>query len=136
MAYRFTGFFAQPSIDRPTMLSGGAVWREIATPFIGVAVRMPDLTDDELAPTEARRLLAEFGLGGATNWLYLSYVTWAGRVAGVYGLGASGGRDFGPLGEWDSDAVRAVFLTLMGEFGVAQADAINFPPFARGFWGE
>lgn len=134
--YRFTGFFARPVFRPLSTLPDGAVWREVVAPFVGVGVRMPPLVDDEVSPAEARRVLADYGLTSATDWLYLSYVTWAGRIDGVYGLGAVNGREFGPVGEWDGDKTRAAYLKLMGAFGVAEADALNFPPFVRGFWGE
>jgi hypothetical protein len=54
----------------------------------------------------------------------------------VYGLGVSGGRVFGPVSESDRDKARSAYLELMGAFGVAPADALNFPPFVRGFWGK
>jgi hypothetical protein len=136
MAYWFTGFFARPVLERPAGLPGNAVWREITSPFVGVGVRLTGLDDDRPGPDEARRLLAEVGLGGAADWLYLGYVTWAGRVESVYGLGSSGGREFGPVRETDADKARGAYLWLMGEFGMAPADALNFPPFVRGFWGE
>lgn len=136
MAYRFAGFFARPLLERPTVLPDTAVWREITTPFIGVGVRLLGLADAKPGRDEARKLLADVGLGGADDWLYLSYVTWAGRIDNVYGLGASDGREFGPVSESDGDTVRTAYLGLMGEFGVAPADALNFPPFARNFWNE
>jgi hypothetical protein len=136
MAYRFTGFFARPTIERPAVLPDTAVWREITVPFAGVGIRLPSLANDEPGPDEARRLLAEVGLGGAADWVYLSYVTWAGPIDSVYGLGVSGGRAFGPVGESEGDKARAAYLELMGAFGVAPADALHFPPFVRGFWGE
>jgi hypothetical protein len=139
MAYWFNGFLARPSIERPTVLPADAVWREIVAPFIGVGLRVNVsslVADDEPKPDEARRLLAEFGLGIATDWLYLSYVTWAGEIDSVYGVGASGGREFGPVSGSDFDKARAAYLELMGAFGIAPADALNFPPFTRGFWGE
>src|SRR5262245_13623938 len=134
--YWFTGFFARPVIERPAALLAGAVWREVAVPFAGVGVRLPGLADDEPGPDEARRLLAEAGLGGAADWLFIKYVTWAGPIDSVYGLGSSGVRAFGPISESADDKVRAAYLELMGAFGVAAADALNFPPFVRGFWGE
>jgi hypothetical protein len=85
---------------------------------------------------EVRRLLAEVGLSGAADWLFIDYVTWAGPIDSVYGLGSSGGRAFGPVSESARDTTRAAYLELMGAFGVAEADALNFPPFVRGFWGE
>lgn len=81
-------------------------------------------------------MLAEVGLGGAADWLYLSYVTWAGRIDSVYGLGSVVGRAFGPVSESDEDKTQAAYLALMRAFGVAPADARNYPPFVRGFWGE
>ena len=134
--YRFTGFFARPAVERPATLPAGAVWREIAAPFAGVGVRLPELTGKEPGLDEARRLLAEVGLGGAADWMFIDYVTWAGPIDSVYGLGSSGGRAFGPVTESDGDKTRAAYLELMGAFGVAPADALNFPPFVRGFWGE
>jgi hypothetical protein len=134
--YRFTGFFARSVDERPATLPAGAVWREVAAPFSGVGVRLPGLANDEPGPDEARRLLAEVGLGGVADWLFINYVTWAGPIESVYGLGSSGGQTFGPVGESARDNVRAAYLELMGAFGVAPADALNFPPFVRGFWGE
>jgi hypothetical protein len=138
MAYRFAGFFARPMIERPAALPGTVVWREITVPFVGVGVRLPvtGFGDDEPVPAEAGRLLAEVGLNRATDWVYLNYVTWAGRIDSVYGLGSSGGREFGPVSESDGDKTRTAYLALMDSFGVSQADALNFPPFVRGFWGE
>jgi hypothetical protein len=134
--YRFTGFFARPAIERPATLPARAVWRELAAPFVGVGVSLSGLADDEPGPDEARRLLAEVGFGGVADWLFINYVTWAGRIESVYGLGSSGGRAFGPVGGTADDKVREAYLELMGAFGVVPADALNFPPFVRGFWGE
>lgn len=136
MAYRFNGFFARPSVERPVALPAGAVWRAITTPFIGVGVWVTGLGHDEPGPDEARVLLTAVGLGSASDWLYLNYVTWAGRIDHVYGLGVSGSKQFGPVGESDVESARAAYLGLMSEFGVDKADALNFPPFVRGFWGE
>jgi hypothetical protein len=134
--YRFTGFFARPVIERPVTLPAGATWREIIAPFAGVGVRLPGLANDEPVTDEVLRLLTEVGLGGAADWIFISYVTWAGPIDRVYGLGWSSGRAFGPIGETADDKVRAAYLDLMGKFGVAPPDALIFPPFVRGFWGE
>jgi hypothetical protein len=134
--YRFTGFFARPVIDRPATLPTKSSWREVATPFAGVGVSLPGLANDKPDSAEARRLLAEVGLGGATDWLFINYVTWAGPIDSVYGLGVSGDREFGTSSESDRETTRAAYLELMGAFGVAPADALNFPPFVRGFWDE
>lgn len=134
--YRFTGIFARPVMVRPATLPAGAVWREVAAPFAGVGVSLPGLADEKPAPDEARQLLNEVGLGGAADWLFINYVTWAGSIEAVYGLGLSGGRAIGPVGETADDKVRATYLKLMRAFGVGPADALNFPPFVRGFWSE
>jgi hypothetical protein len=134
--YRFTGFLARPVIERLAALPAGAVWREITALFAGVGVRLSGPANDEPGPDEAQRLLGEVGLGGASDWLFLNYVTWAGPIESVYGLGASGGRAFGPVRESADDNARAAYLELMSMFGVAPADALNFSPFVRGFWGE
>ena len=136
MGYRFAGFFAKPTIDRPESLSEGAVWRSISAPFEGVGVRLPALIGKSPDPAEVDRLLQEVGLRTAHDWLYIDYCTWAGRIDCVYGLGVAAGRAFGPLKESDVNKAKASYLTLMSEFGVQPADALGFPPFARGFWGE
>ena len=38
--YEFTGYFARPAVPQPVSLPTGAVWREIAVPFVGVGVRV------------------------------------------------------------------------------------------------
>jgi hypothetical protein len=134
--YRFTGFFARPRIERPAVLPDGAVWREVASPFVGVGVRLPKLANDKPGPDESRLLLSEVGLAGAVDWLYLRYITWAGPIESVYGLGVSGGKELGPVKDLDRVTARSTYLELMGAFGVAPADALDFPPFVRGFWGE
>jgi hypothetical protein len=125
-------------MNRPATLPAGAVWRDITVPFVGVGVRLgvTGLGDDEPGPAEARQLLAAVGLGGASDWLYLSYVTWGGLIDHVYGLGVTGGREFGLVSESDRDKVLEAYLSLMSEFGVPAADALNFPPFVRRFWDE
>jgi hypothetical protein len=134
--YRFTGFFARTVVEQPVMLPAGAVWREVTSPFAGVGVSLFELDKEEPKPDEARRLLAEVGLSGAADWLFISYVTWAGIIDSVYGVGSSGGRGFGPVSETADDKTWDAYLALMAAFGVTEADARHFPPFVRGFWGE
>lgn len=134
--YRFTGIFARPIIKRPSRLPTGAEWRDIARPFAGIGVCLPALAGSKPGQDEARRMLAEVGLSSAVDWLFIDYVTWGGPIDSVYGLGASGGLEFGPFAESDGDNTQATYLELMNKFGVAEADALKFPPFVRGFWGE
>jgi hypothetical protein len=136
VAYQFAGFFAKPAIDRPDYLPEGAVWRSISVPFEGVGVRLPAMIGQSPDPRKVGRLLREVGLQTASDWLYIDYCTWAGRIDCVYGLGVTAGRAFGPLYESAIDRTKETYLELMGEFGVEPADAMRFPPFERGFWGE
>jgi hypothetical protein len=87
-------------------------------------------------PAAVDKLLRTVGLNAARDWLYLDYCTWAGPIDSVFGLGVTGGRAFGPVNESADDQVAAAYLSLMAEFGVRPADALRFPPFVRGFWGE
>jgi hypothetical protein len=134
--YRFAGFFAKPLIDRPARLPEEAVWRTISVPFEGIGVRLPALIGESPSPSEVNRLLQEVGLHAAMDWLYITYDCWAGRIDSVYGLGVRSGQFFGPVKESDISQVKAVYLALMREFGVQPDDALRFPPFVRGFWGE
>jgi hypothetical protein len=136
MAYWFAGFFARPPVARPAALPPGACWKAIAEPFDGIGVRLPDLEGEEPPVETIEALAKQFGLGGATTWVYLTYTCWAGRVDSVYGLVRTPQEQFGPLGESDGDKVRQAYLDLMARFGVAEHDALDFPPFYRGFWGD
>jgi hypothetical protein len=134
--YRFAGFFAKPIIARPESLPGGVAWRCIAVPFEGVGVRVAALIGQSPELTEVNRVRTQVGLQDATNWLYLTYDCWAGRVEYVYGLGSRSGVPFGPVKESDISRVPAAYVAVMGSFGVQPADALRFPPFVGGFWGE
>ncbi len=134
--YRFAGFFAKTSIEQPDALPEGAVWRSISAPFVGVGVRLPAMIGESPDPADVDCLLREVGFNTTYDWLYLDYCTWAGRINYVYGLGVAGGRAYGPVSEADVNKAQTAYLTLMSEFGVQSADALGFPPFVRGFWGE
>jgi hypothetical protein len=134
--YQFAGFFAKPALERPDELPPNTVWREISSPFVGVGVRLPDLIGKAPRQSEIFRLLKAVGLGRAASWLYINYTCWGGRIDSIYGLGMHGRRFFGPVKETDLSIVRDDYVDLMSEFGVQEADALNFPPFKRGFWGE
>ena len=133
MAFWFTGFFARPGVPRPEVLSPGAVWRDIATPFIGVGVRLAG-SDDTQSPAEVEALARRLGLDGAESWVFLKYTCWGGRIDSVDGLGSCGGVPFDPISE-DDDAENA-YLDLMRQFGIPTETALRFEPFHRGYWGE
>jgi hypothetical protein len=136
MAYWFAGFFVKPPFNPPTVLPEGAVLRNITVPFVGVGVRVSALLG-KTPSAEAVDLLAEqLGISHAGDWIYLTYTCWAGRIDSVYGLGSSGGQRFGPIEEDAVARTKDAYLQLMGEFGVSPEDALRFPPFERGFWGE
>lgn len=134
MSYRFAGFFVKPPINHT--LEADGVWRAISAPFVGVGVRLPDRIGTTPDPAEVSQLLVALGLEGVTDWVYLTYDCWGGRIDSVYGLGSRGTRAFGPLQEDDVSKTEQAFVELMGEFGVTPDDALRFGPFARGFWGE
>jgi hypothetical protein len=136
MGYQFAGFFASSALPRPDSLPPGAVWREIASPFVGVGIRLPALLGKTPARAEVEALARQLGVDAADRWLYLTYDCWGGRIDCIYGLGARGGSPFGPVGEDALDAVEATYTRLMAQFGVPAGDALQFAPFPRGFWGE
>jgi len=134
MAYWFSGFFAKPSVEPPTTLPERAVWREIVSPFVGVGVLLAELQGERPSSEEVQSLVQRLGIDRA-DWIYLTYVCWAGSVDSVYGLGVCGGRPFGQVDEDRGTHTREAYIRLMGEFGVSPENAMRFPPFERGFWG-
>ena len=136
MAYWFAGYFAKPPLPVAGELPPGGVRREIDRPFRGVGVLVPSLYDADPPADGVRELARQLGFGPGTDWLFLRYVTWAGVVERVSGLGVCDGREFGPLSVAEPEGARETFLLLMAKFGVSAADALRFPPFERGFWGE
>ena len=136
--YEFTGYFARPAVSRPVVLPPGAVWREIAVPFSGVGVRLPDSGDERglPAPADVQALARKLGLDAADYWVYLDYVCWGGEIDFVYGLNSHRGVLFGPVKEDAHKAVEAAYSSLMEQFGVPAELALNFAPFRRGYWGE
>ena len=135
MAYWFNGFFAKGTFKPPVDLRDGVVWRAISTPFIGVGVRISPSTNKSPDAAEIGRLRREVGLDAASDWIYLTYVCWAGKIDFIYGLGVVDGRTICTATEDDEDKAKAVYLAFMGKFGVSPSDALQFPPFVRGFWG-
>jgi hypothetical protein len=138
VAYEFVGFLARPTVARPEALPEGAVWREITAPFVGVGVRLPTSDDLEAlpAPDDVQALARSLGVIAANRWLYLHYVCWGGDIDFVYGLGSLDGVPFGPVEESDHDKVEAAYVGLMEHLGIAEADALRFDPFTRGYWGD
>lgn len=142
MAYEFTGFFARPLVTSPDSLPTGVVWRTIATPFVGVGIRLPEIDDqfsqlDELpSPSVLQYLASEFGLDAAACWVYLRYVCWGGDIDFVYGLVCCEGELFGPVTESERGKVEGAYTSLMAKFGIPTETALHFEPFVRGYWGE
>jgi hypothetical protein len=119
VAYEFTGFFARPSVPQPAALPQGAVWREIATPFVGVGVWLAGSDARLLPPAQAEALARQLGLDAAECWVYLTYVCWGGQIDFVYGLGSRRlvehglNVPFGPIKEDAQQEVDAAFTGLM-----------------------
>lgn len=134
--YEFTGFFARHDVSRPLSLPPDLVWREIASPFAGVGVRLPDSDGSLMSQSEVEAIARELGLHAAECWLYLNYVCWGGAIDFVYGLGTRRGVPFGPVQEDSSGVVEAAYIGLMEQFGLSATVAMQFEPFTRGYWGE
>jgi hypothetical protein len=136
MSYSFAGFFVRPPLEPPSDLPAGAVWRAIEEPFVGSGVRLPDLLGKTPAPAEVKHLACRLGFAATSDWIFITYSCWAGRIELVYGFGSRGGRPFGPIDGWAVDECKVPYVRLMADFGVAPEDALNFTPFRRGFWGS
>lgn len=136
MGYQFAGFFASPAVPRPTELPSGAAWREIASPFVGVGLRLPGLVGKPPNAQDVEALVRKFGLNQAANWIYLSYECWGGQIDFVYGLGSSNDKLFGPIEESSWETAEGAYTAFMKQFGVSADAALQFQPFQRGFWGE
>lgn len=134
--YRFAGFLSPSRIARPASLPADAVWREIAVPFEGCGVRLPEFIGTTPAIETIRELSATLGFDSADTWLYLTYDCWAGRIDFVYGFGQRHREPFGPVKENSPPALEAAFTSLMANLGLSAEQAVRFPPFERGFWGE
>jgi len=137
VAYWFAGFFAT-DFPRPAALPEGVVWRDIASPFVGVGVRLSARCDAAPRPplADVPALARSLGLDAAARWVYLDYVCWGGAINSVSGLGSRDGVPFGPVAESARDKVEDAYTGLMERFGVSKPDALRFEPFTRGYWGE
>lgn len=136
MTYRFAGFFAGPSIPLPKELPGGAVWREISIPFVGVGLRLESLIGESPEVSVIKALADQFGFSRAERWIYLTYDCWGGQLDFVYGLGVKDNVSFGPRESSEEDLVEEEYLGLMQAFGLEAPDALDFAPFRRRFWGK
>ncbi len=136
MAYWFTGVFTRPDCEPGKSLPSDVQLRMISEPFVGAGLRMASQRAVKPNHDSVQRLLVECGIVDVVNWLFLDYVTWAGRIDSVYGLGLVDGQAFGPIDESEDEHVESAYLSLMGTFGVSSLDALSFSPFVRGFWGE
>ena len=136
MSYQFAGFFAAPDVPEPKSLPPGGVWREIAKPFVGVGLRIPEFVGKSPEPGLVVSLAQELGIASSSNWLYVTYDCWAGEIDFIYGIGSRDAITFGPIETSDSSQIKSFYTSLMQHFGVNEADAFQFAPFERGFWGE
>ena len=142
--YLFAGFFAIGEIARPQRITQpDVIWRQIESPFIGVGIRTGFLLQEEPEAAYVIALAKEFNISDSDAWIYLTY-TCAGGLDSVYGMGLAAGSWFGPRASsdlfrerpWSENVVTDVYVDLMGKFGLSRKDALNFPPFVRGFWGS
>jgi hypothetical protein len=140
--YYFAGFFAKPPVPSPSALPPGAVWRNVEAPFLGVGVRLSGWVEDRPGELSPQEMASGLGIAAAEDWLYIEYFCWGGVLESVSGIGSRGGRAFGNISAgserpWlNEGVVRTSYTTLMAEFGVAEADALSFPPFVHGYWDD
>ena len=134
MSYMFAGFFATPILQKPDRLPERSVWRVIETPFQGVGISLPFLEGKVPVLANIMALFTELGLDAAESWMYINYDCWAGEIDWVYGLGRHAGQTFGAFDEDTTSRTQETYLALMEAFGVSAEDALNFAPFARGYW--
>lgn len=138
--YRFCGLLVRDrDIAHAHNVPTGCVGRQIERPFLGSGIRVPEemdiVTDQEITDLAGR-----LGLGDEDTWVYLDYVTFAGRVAEFFGIVHKRSVEGKPIlidsrraydGDWEEQ-----YLKLMAEFGLSEGDTRGFDPFERGFWGE
>lgn len=82
---------------------------------------------------EVNTLAVATGIAQARSWLYLAYDTW-GSIDWVYALGTHDGKGFGPIDDSNLETVETTFVEVMARIGVDSKSALQFSPFARGFW--
>jgi hypothetical protein len=136
MTYQFAGFFVAQPMSSPSSLPPTAVWRDVASPFRGVGILLPELIGKVVQPEQVRITAGELGITNSMPWLFIQYDCWGGEVDFVYAMGASSGVPWGPIEESARDRVELAYTKAMAWLGITPEDALNFAPFERGFWGE
>jgi hypothetical protein len=138
MTYRFTGFLARGigHVTDSAELPAGATVRSIQTPFAGMGIALASLAGKQPSSSELLAIANQTGIAKASAWLFIDYETWAGAVDAVYALGVTDGSAFGPFDDSSGETAEATYVDAMARIGVSEADALDFQPFYRGFWGE
>lgn len=66
----------------------------------------------------------------------MQYDCFGGQIDYVFGVIQFRDHSIKTIEESNLESVQNVYLDFMRSFGLSDEDALNFPPFHRGFWGE
>ena len=137
MAYRFTGFLVPllSTFEKSAELPADAIVRAIHVPLSGTGIALPSLGGKHPSAQELLALAEQLGIAVADSWLYIDYVTWGG-IDAVYAFGSFQGQPFGPIDDSNLETVEMTYVEVMSCIGISKADALDFQPFNRGFWGD
>lgn len=129
MSYSFSGFFIKNRHIHSNTFRKGHVYREIVGPFLGCGILTPNM---RASFPECIKYLNNLGVSGS-DWIFMTYETWAGPVDYVMAIGMQAGNEFGPI-EADGDPAQQAFFHALDAFGLEEGSGVIFAPFERGFW--
>jgi hypothetical protein len=136
MAYQFAGFFIKGKTHQLLELPNNAVVRQITSPFDGFGMRLPAYIGQTVTMEDVLQLSNSIGVSQSAEWIFIQYDCFGGQIDSVSGVTCSQACPSPYKEDSNYDTVQQSFLNLMQSFGVDHQDAINFPPFKRGFWGD
>lgn len=136
MSYQFAGFFATSDSSLTIELPEKAVLRNICTPFQGLGIRLSHYIGQSISSEDVVLLATQLGLTRCPTWIFLQYDCFGGQIDYVFGVIQTTDRSIKTIEESNLEDVQNTYLDFMKSFGLSNEDALNFPPFHRGFWGE
>ncbi|MEO0908220.1 MAG: hypothetical protein AAFY07_11925 [Pseudomonadota bacterium] len=107
--------------------------KSLSEPFSGLIILVTDDYEPGIPDESIRKIIGPVELNGV-DWMYIEYVTWAGRIDAVRSFGECNGKEMTPYNDTVIETLEATYLKTMGDFGISKKDALDFPPFYRGFW--
>lgn len=133
MTFQLSAIFlrSDPPITTPTGFEYCS--KMMDAPFRGTAILLRLESHPKIPEAEIAAILEPLAVGDA-DWLYVEYCTWAGTIDSVRSFGIRNGAAMTSFDEEVLERNRSTYLQLMAEFGVSEEDALDFPPFRRGWW--